>query len=53
MPEKLDVDPSKLYIIDTIGIKCFVKENNPKFFNTLIKRLNILTKINPKRTFIK
>ena len=37
-------NPAELYIFDTTGIQCFVKENNPKFFNALVKKLQSLNK---------
>jgi hypothetical protein len=36
---KLDKDAAKALIIDTTGIEIYVKENNPKFFNSIVKRL--------------
>ena len=36
---KLDNDAAKALIIDTTGIEVYVKENNPKFFNSIVKRL--------------
>lgn len=44
LAEELGVNPAQVYIIDTTGVECFVKENNPKFFNALVKRLQYLNK---------
>jgi len=37
--QKLDKEAAKALIIDTTGIEVYVKENNPKFFNAIVKRL--------------
>jgi hypothetical protein len=39
--------------MDTTGIECFVKENNPKFFNSLVKKLQYLNKDKPKEEIYK
>jgi len=47
--KELGYDPAQLYIMDTTGIECYVKENNPKFFNALVKRLKYLNKHKPMK----
>lgn len=37
--QKLDKEAAKALIIDTTGIEVYVKENNPKFFNSIVKLL--------------
>lgn len=39
--------------MDTTGVECFVKENNPKFFNALVKRLQFLNKDKSKEDIYK
>lgn len=39
--------------MDTTGIDCFVKENNPKFFNSLVKRFQFLNKDKSKEDIYK
>jgi hypothetical protein len=48
LTRELGVNPAKVYLMDTTGIECFVKENNPKFFNALVKKLQYLNKDKPK-----
>jgi Transposase domain (DUF772). len=37
--QKLDKEAAKALIIDTTGIEVYVQENNPKFFYSIMKRL--------------
>lgn len=37
--QELDKEAAKSLIIDTTGIEVYVRENNPKFFNAIVKRL--------------
>lgn len=37
--QKLDKQAAKTLIIDTTGIEIYVKENNPKFFNSILNRI--------------
>ncbi|MGD9155991.1 MAG: transposase [Bacillota bacterium] len=53
LTKELGVNPAKVYIMDTTGIECFVKENNPKFFNSLVKKLQYLNKDKPKEEIYK
>jgi len=39
--------------MDTTGVECFVKENNPKFFNALVKRLEYFNKDKSKEDIYK
>jgi hypothetical protein len=53
LTKELGVNPAQVYIMDTTGIECFVKENNPKFFNSLVKKLQYLNKDKPKEEIYK
>ena len=53
LTKEFGVNPAKVYIMDTTGIECFVKENNPKFFNALVKKLQYLNKDKPKEEIYK
>ena len=46
--QSIDSKLSQMLIFDTSGIELYVKENNPKTLNTLIKRLKSFYKDNPE-----
>jgi len=50
---ELGINPAEIYIMDTTGIECYVKENNPKFFNALVKKLQYLNKDKSKEDIYK
>ena len=53
LEKELGFNSAQLYIMDTTGIECYVKENNPKFFNALVKKLQHLNKDKPKEDIYK
>lgn len=46
--QKLDKEAAQTLIIDTTGIEVYVKENNPKFFNSIFKRIETYNKTRNK-----
>jgi len=53
LEKELGINPAEVYIMDTTGIECYVKENNPKFFNALVKKLQYLNKDKSKEDIYK
>jgi len=51
--KEFGINPAHLYIMDTTGIECYVKENNPKFFNSLVKKLQYVYKDKSKEDIYK
>ena len=45
---KINAEFADILIYDTSGVEAYVNENNPKYANTLIKRLKTYYKSNPK-----
>ncbi|WP_434630856.1 transposase [Thermoanaerobacterium thermosaccharolyticum] len=53
LEKELGINPAEVYIMDTTGIECYVKENNPKFFNALVKKLQYFNKDKSKEDIYK
>lgn len=45
--KKINADLSEILIVDTTGIEAYVKENNPKLFDTLLRQSKKLQSSNP------